>query len=118
MPGTAFAQGAAEPLRPGPADFWSDVHRWTGSEATRPVGPAARPAPVGGARAAPGALRQVITSRRSRANLRRDPGLDAPVLRVLPPGTALNVFAEADGGWLQVGEDRAAGWMHESVLDR
>lgn len=123
LPGAALGQaapGAAEPLRPGPADFWAEVHRWTGSEATRPAGAAARPAPgvPGRVAPAPGALRQVVSSRRSRANLRRDPGLEAPILRVLPPGTPLNVFAEADGGWLQVGEDRAVGWVHESVLDR
>jgi len=123
LAGAARGQGAPgreAPLRPDPEDFWAEVHRWTGSDATRPRGAAAQAAPAPG-RAAPqaaGVLRSVRSSRRSRANIRQAPNLEAPVLRVLAPGTPLNVFAEADGGWLQVGEQQPFGWMHETVLDR
>jgi hypothetical protein len=116
LPGTTAAQtprppAGSAPLRDEPGDWWGDVHRWTGSDATRPRGaaPAAAPARRSG--------RTVTTVRTGRANLRREPTTAAPVARVLPPGTVLTVFAEGPDGWLQVGErDRPAGWIHPSAL--
>ena len=99
------------PLRDEPGDWWGDVHRWTGSDATRPRGaaPAAAPARPAG--------RRVTTVRTGRANLRREPATTAPVARVVPPGTVLNVFREGPDGWLQVGEgDAPFGWVHRSAL--
>jgi hypothetical protein len=116
LPGVAGAQAprapaAGAPLRDEPGDWWGDVHRWTGSDATRPRGAARSAAP------ARPTGRTVTTVRTGRANLRRDPSTTAPVARVLPPGTVLNVFAEGPEGWLQVGEgDRPAGWIHPAAL--
>ena len=39
-------------------------------------------------------------------------------VRVVPRGTALHVFSQAPGGWLQVGDAGPEGWIHESMLDR
>jgi hypothetical protein len=107
---------ARQPLREDPTDYWADVHRWTGSDATRPRAAARAPAPAGAAAAAvPG--RTVTTTRTSRANIRREPATTAPVLRSVPPGTVLNVFAEGPEGWLQVGNGaRPTGWIHPSAL--
>ncbi|WP_198372529.1 SH3 domain-containing protein, partial [Roseomonas rosulenta] len=105
----------AAPLRDEPGDWWGDVHRWTGSDATRPrrgAEPTARPS--GPPQEATG---RVTTSATSRANIRREPSTGAPVQRVVRPGTSLRVFAEAPGGWLQVGEeDEPIGWIHQSAL--
>lgn len=98
------------PLREDPTDYWADVHRWTGSDATRPRAAARAPAP-----AAP--ERTVTTTRTSRANIRREPATTAPVVRSVPPGTVLNVFAEGPEGWLHVGDGaRPTGWIHPSAL--
>jgi len=114
-PARAQAPGVNPPLRDDPGDWWGDVHRWTGSDATRPTRPTpptARP-PT----AAPEGTRRVTTSATARANLRREPSTTAEVLRVMRPGSVLIVFGEAPGGWLQVGDgDQPAGWVHRSAL--
>ncbi len=105
---------ARTPLREDPTDYWADVHRWTGSDATRPRARAAAPAP---AVALPS--RTVTTSRNSRANIRREPTTTAPVVRSVSPGSVLNVFAEGPEGWLQVGDGASpTGWIHPSALAR
>jgi hypothetical protein len=72
--------------------------------------------PTGAAAAQPGP-RSVVTSARSGANLRAAPQ-GGEVLRVVPRSTTLQVFAEAPGGWYQVGQSGAAwGWLHLSVLE-
>jgi hypothetical protein len=46
---------------------------------------------------------------------------DAPhggAVRVLSKGTSMRVFAEAPGGWLQVGGDSPSGWVHGSMVTR
>ena len=53
---------------------------------------------------------------RQNANLHADP--QGPSVRVVPQGTALHVFAQAPGGWVQVGDTAPIGWVHESMLDR
>lgn len=101
------------PLQNDPTDYWADVHRWTGSDATRPQRGAAPPA------TAPlrDGARRVTTSATARANIRREPSTGAPVLRSLRPGTALIVAEETPDGWLQVLQDgRASGWIHQSAL--
>ncbi|MGG5819822.1 SH3 domain-containing protein [Falsiroseomonas sp. HW251] len=63
------------------------------------------------------ALRRIVTTSRSGANIRSAPR-DGEVLRVAPRSTPLEVYGEAPGGWLQVGTDGVAwGWMHNSLLD-
>lgn len=129
LPGAAGAQAppgapGAAPLRDEPGDWWGDVHRWTGSDATRPrrgtEQPALRAAPSAGERApavSPGDGARVTTSTTARSNIRREPSTSAPVLRVVRPGTTLRVFSEAPGGWLQVGEgEEPIGWIHQSTL--
>jgi len=53
---------------------------------------------------------------RQNANLHADP--HGPSIRVVQQGTALRVFAQAPGGWYQVGDTAPWGWIHESMLDR
>jgi hypothetical protein len=40
------------------------------------------------------------------------------VLRVEPRGKELRVFGEAPGGWLQIGDAQANGWVHDSMVER
>lgn len=59
----------------------------------------------------------VTTSSRMGANIRSSTR-GGEVVRTVPPGTSLQVFAEAPGGWFQVGEAGVAlGWIHASVLE-
>lgn len=58
----------------------------------------------------------VIT--RQPANIRSSPSGGGEVLRVAPRGSNLQVFGEAPGGWVQVGEHEPWGWVHGSMLDR
>ena len=53
---------------------------------------------------------------RQAGNLHSDPG--GPTLRVVPQGTAMHVFAQATGGWYQVGDTAPWGWMHQSMLEK
>lgn len=127
--GPAHAQGRAPdravsaPLQYETEDVWADVHRWTGSDETRPRAqrPAARPqqAPrsVGPARPANG-TGTVTTNGRTRTNIRVAPDLSAPVVRTMQPSTTLTVFGDAPGGWFNVGESEPFGWVHESALQR
>ncbi len=112
LPALAGAQAppGAAPLRDEPGDWWGDVHRWTGSDATRPSRGARPTAPAT-------AADRVTTSATSRVNIRREPSTSAAIERVLRPGTSLRVFGEAPDGWFQVGEgDAPFGWVHRSAL--
>jgi hypothetical protein len=51
------------------------------------------------------------------ANLREQPQSAADVIRVLPRGTALQIFGRAPGGWYQVGMEEPWGWIHGSRLE-
>lgn len=79
-------------------------------------GPQAPPAPRPTTAQAPG--RTVTTTPAHPVNIRSHPGGGGAVVRVVPRSTALRVFDEAPGGWLQVGEDTPLGWVHQSVLGR
>ena len=106
------------PLQYDQTDWWGEVHRWTGSEATRPraTRPPAAPART---RAAPAeGASTIVTSATSRANIRQEPSLDAPVVRSMPRESSLTVFGEAPGGWYHVGESEPFGWIHRSALRR
>jgi hypothetical protein len=75
--------------------------------AATPVAPA--PAAVAG---------MVTTSARTPVNVREAPSGGTAVLRVVPRGSTLQVFGEAPGGWLQVGEaGEPWGWLHSSMLE-
>ena len=62
------------------------------------------------------------TSASGSVSMRRNANLHArphgPALQVVPQGTVMRVFSQAPGGWLQVGDTRPLGWIHESMLDR
>jgi len=78
----------------------------------------ARPRP-GAGRAPPqaAATGSVITASRVGANIRSSPR-GGDVVRVMAPGSSLQVLAEAPGGWFQVGEAGVVlGWVHASVLE-
>jgi hypothetical protein len=81
--------------------------------------PAPAPAPAASVAAAGPMQGGVTTSTRTPVNVRAMPVAGAEVMRVIPRGSALQVFGEAPGGWLQVGEGgEAFGWLHNSMLDR
>lgn len=86
-----------------------------------PVAPAAAaavgalpPATQAAAASSPAAGTTVIV--RQNANIRSSP--QGGVLRVEHQGTELHVFGEAPGGWLQVGDGAAEGWIHSSMVQR
>lgn len=76
--------------------------------------PAPAPAP-----APPASQGLVTTTPRHPVNVRATPSGGAEVVRVVPRASALQVFGEAPGGWLQVGEAGVAwGWLHNSLIER
>jgi hypothetical protein len=81
------------------------------------------PAPSGAAPVPPSAGNMpsqgmVTTTSGHPVNLRSNPAGGGAVLRVIPRATRLRVFAEAPGGWYQVGETEPMGWIHGSMLER
>ncbi|MBP0444820.1 SH3 domain-containing protein [Roseomonas sp. SSH11] len=82
---------------------------------SEPTAPPALPAPHAGS--APSQASVTSTSAHP-VNLRSSPTGGGAVLRVLPRGTRLKVFAEAPGGWYQVGVTEPTGWIHGSMLQR
>ncbi|WP_424140075.1 SH3 domain-containing protein [Roseomonas chloroacetimidivorans] len=80
-----------------------------------PVPPPALPTPSAESMPSQGS---VTTTSAHPVNLRSNPAGGGAVLRVLPRGTRLRVFAEAPGGWYQVGETEPIGWIHGSMLER
>jgi hypothetical protein len=53
---------------------------------------------------------------RQNGNIRSAP--QGETLRVEPQGKELRVFGEAPGGWLQIGDTEANGWVHSSLVQR
>jgi hypothetical protein len=105
VPDTSAAAANAAPPRPSPP-------------APPPVEPAPPPAlPTPSTESMP-AQGSVTTTSAHPVNLRSNPAGGGAVLRVLPRGTKLRVFAEAPGGWYQVGEAEPVGWIHGSMLER
>lgn len=51
-------------------------------------------------------------------NLRSHPNGGGDVLRVISQGADLQVFGQAPGGWLQVGDKEPWGWIHGSLVNR
>ena len=79
------------------------------------VPPSPLPVPTTGSMPAQGS---VTTTSAHPVNLRSSPTGGGTVLRVVPRSTRLRVFAEAPGGWYQVGETDPNGWIHGSMLER
>ncbi|RMI25115.1 SH3 domain-containing protein [Pseudoroseomonas wenyumeiae] len=83
--------------------------------------PGAAPAPVPAPAPAPqvtAASGGVTTTSAHPVNIRSSPAGGGAVVRVVPRASALRVFGEAPGGWLQVGEEQPFGWLHSSMLER
>jgi hypothetical protein len=55
---------------------------------------------------------------RQPGNMRTHPNGGGNVVRVVPRGAVMRVFAEAPGGWLQLGSTAPEGWVHSSMLSR
>jgi uncharacterized protein YgiM (DUF1202 family) len=63
------------------------------------------------------AVREVVTTARSGANMRSAPSMSSTVVWTAPNGTRLRVAGE-EGSWLQVATPNGerTGWMHDSVV--
>lgn len=107
--GPPNARTTVRPLPPAPT-----VQPGAAYTPPAPVPPPAAPAPQPAASMLAPATTGTA-SVRSPANIRAQPG--GEVLRVAPRGATLDVFAEAPGGWYQVGEGEPWGWVHGSLLE-
>jgi hypothetical protein len=56
-----------------------------------------------------------IVTMRQNGNIRAAPHGDT--LRIAPRGASFRVFAEAPGGWLEVGDTVPFGWVHGSMVE-
>jgi len=108
--GRATTQAAAPTAKTAPATA-SSTHGSAPAPAVNAAAVTASPAAGTDQTAASGS----VTMRRN-GNLHADP--HGPTVRVVPEGTAMRVFAQAPGGWYQVGDVVPWGWVHESMLDR
>ena len=66
----------------------------------------------------PMAYATVTTTSRHGVNIRAQPDGTSEVLFVMPRNSTVQVFAEAVGGWLQIGGSEPVGWLHSSMLSR
>jgi len=82
---------------------------------TAPAPPAPAPSPALLAAVDPAVPAGNVTIRQN-ANLHADP--HGASVRVVSQGTVLRVFAQAPGGWYQVGDTAPWGWVHDSMLER
>jgi hypothetical protein len=111
-PQNATRRETAAPVPPMPDDVKAVL---AGPAPTAP--PAMQPlaaAPVQQAVASSPAAGTVVM--RQAGNIRVSP--QGETIRVEPPGRELHVFGEAPGGWLQVGDTAANGWVHSSLVQR
>jgi hypothetical protein len=104
--GGPAGRGAGMALPPMPDNLPNPAIR---PPAAKPV--VANAATVPAATAATGG----VTTRKN-ANLHTDP--HGATIRTVPQGVNLHVFAQAPGGWYQVGDATPEGWVHESMIDR
>ena len=100
-----LSSGAAPvtPAKPAPAIASAPRLQAPASPAAASL-PAVDPVPAGS-----------VTMRQN-ANLHADP--HGASVRVVPQGTVMRVFAQAPGGWYQVGDTAPWGWVHDSMLER
>lgn len=67
----------------------------------------------------PFATNVVTTTTTANVNLRRQPGLTAEIIQVVPAGTTVGFtgFTDGSGNWVQVDPvDAPVGWMHRTLL--
>jgi hypothetical protein len=116
--GPAHARAVARPLPPMPSELPRQVPP---AEVAAPAAAPAVPAPIAPPPSPPSAVAAtgtVTTTSRHPVNIRAHPSGGGAVLRIVPRGATLQVFGEAPGGWLQVGEGGEPwGWLHSSLLD-
>lgn len=88
------------------------------SQAAPPAPPPAMSPSVALPLAPPRAAGSITTTAAHPVNIRNAPAGGGAVVRIVARSSALRVFGDAPGGWLQVGEDQPFGWLHESMLER
>ncbi len=59
--------------------------------------------------------RETIEVRAQAANVRKDTGANAPVLRTARKGERFAVFSQKED-WLEIGDAQPAGWIHRSLV--
>jgi len=109
----------AAPVPPIPSDMKAILAGPPSAESGASVSPApaVQPQPSAAAQAAPTtspASGTVVM--RQNGNIRTAPR--GETIRVEPQGRELRVFGEAPGGWLQIGDTEANGWVHSSLVQR
>jgi len=112
-------RGTAAPVPPMPSDTKTVLSGPTPAAAGPPAAPApgAQPQPSATAQAAPKSTPASGTAvMRQNGNIRIAP--QGETIRVEPQGKELRVFGEAPGGWLQIGDTEANGWVHSSLVQR
>ena len=112
-------RGTAAPVPPMPDDAKTVLSGPTSAPTGSPAAPAsvAQPQTSATAQAVPTSTPASGTVvMRQNGNIRIAP--QGETLRVEPQGKELRVFGEAPGGWLQIGDAEANGWVHSSLVQR
>jgi hypothetical protein len=110
---------APPPVPPMPSDMKTVLSGPLSTAAGGPAAPApvAQPQPSATAQSAPRSTPASGTVvMRQHGNIRIAP--QGETIRVEPQGKELRVFGEAPGGWLQIGDTEANGWVHNSLVQR
>ena len=106
---------AAAPVPPMPSDMKAVLAGPSPVEVS--PAPAVQPQTPAVAQAAPASSPASGTVvMRQNGNIRTAP--QGETIRVEPQGRELRVFGEAPGGWLQIGDTEANGWVHSSLVQR
>ena len=112
-------RGTAAPVPPMPSETDTVLSSSTPASTGAPTAPApaAQPQPSAMVQAPPTSTHAsgTVVMRQS-GNIRTGP--QGEVIRVEPQGKELRVFGEAPGGWLQIGDTEANGWVHSSLVER
>ncbi|MBP2302782.1 DUF4236 domain-containing protein [Azospirillum picis] len=81
-----------------------------------PQGVVAASVPSPAAPAPKAVARETAEVRAQAANVRRDAGANAPVLRTARRGERFSVFSQKED-WLEIGDTQPAGWIHRSLVE-
>jgi hypothetical protein len=110
-------RGGAAPVPPMPSETSTVLSGPTPTSTGAPTAPAAQPQPSAMGQAPPTSTHASGTVvMRQNGNIRTAP--QGETIRVEPQGKELRVFGEAPGGWLQIGDTEANGWVHSSLVQR
>jgi Bacterial SH3 domain len=112
-------RGTATPVPPMPSETNTVLSSTTPASTGDPTAPApaaqAQPSAMVQAPPTPTQASGTVVMRQN-GNIRSAP--QGEVIRVEPQGKELRVFGEAPGGWLQIGDTEANGWVHSSLVQR